>query len=202
MSQTAPPSDTPLDFPRADGALLRRFEKLPATTVSDAMERLGVIDSQIRPVWSKAAVVGSAFTVLTRPGDNLYIHKALEQVRPGDVLVVNGLGDEKRALIGSLVAAKAKSLGVAGFVIDGAVRDREGLEELGMPVFARAVTPAGPYKNGPGRLNVAIAIGGQVVMPGDVVVADADGVVIVPLAEAGAVVVDAEAKLAQELAGG
>ena len=139
-----------------------------------------------------------ARTVWTRSGDNLYIHHMLDQAQPGDVIVVNGHGDLTRALIGDLIGLRARTLGIAGFVIDGAVRDAEGLGELGMPVFASGVTPAGPYKHGPGRLDVPVAIGGVVVQPGDIVIGDSDGVVVVAATEAAAVLVGAQAVVQRE----
>lgn len=162
----------------------RRFHGLPSANIADAMQRLGAMDARIKPVWDSAPIVGSAFTVWTRPGDNLGIHAALELVRPGDVIVVSGGANEARALIGELIGGKAKVRGVVAFVIDGAVRDALGLAEYDMPVFARATTPAGPYKDGPYALASAVAVGGVVVNPGDLVVGDADGVVVVPLAMA------------------
>ena len=178
---------------------LARLGRLPATTVSDAMERTGSMDSGIRPAWPGARLCGRALTVLTRPGDNLAIHQALEVAKQDDVLVVNGGGDLSRALVGEIVAAKAQSLGVAGFVVDGVVRDGEGIERLGLPIFARGLNPAGPYRTGPGRVQVPIAIGGIVVNPGDLVVADADGVVVVPAGQAEAVIGRAEELFAAEL---
>ena len=172
---------------------LARLAVLPTANIGDAMDRLGVLDSRIRSVWPGARVAGRAFTVWTRSGDNALIHQALEVVGAGDVIVVNGGGDESRALIGDLIGQRAKNSGVAGFVIDGAVRDAEGLGEMGLPVFARAVTPAGPYKNGPGHLGRTIAVGGVAVAPGDLVLGDADGVVVVPLAEAERIAQAAEA---------
>lgn len=188
----SPESD--VDFPRADPALLARFAALPAANIGDAMLRMGCADSRIQAVWPGATVVGSAFTVWTRAGDNYYVHEAMKLARPGDVIVVNGGGDESRALIGELMGGRAKATGIAGFVIDGAIRDANGLAEYQMPVFARAVTPAGPYKNGPGILAEPVALGGVVVCPGDIIVGDADGVVVVPLRRAAAVAEQAEAK--------
>ncbi|MEU6713993.1 methyltransferase [Nonomuraea sp. NPDC046802] len=178
--------------------VLARLAVLPTANIGDAMDRLGALDSRIRAVWPGARVAGRAFTIWTRSGDNALIHQALDVVRPGDVIVVNGGGDESRALIGELIGQRAKNAGVAGFVIDGAVRDAEGLGEMGMPVFARAVTPAGPYKNGPGHLGRTIAVGGVAVAPGDLILGDADGVVVVPLAEAERVAQAAEAVFANE----
>ncbi|MEV6158020.1 methyltransferase [Nonomuraea sp. NPDC052129] len=182
----------------SEPSVLSRLAALPTANIGDAMERLGILDSRIRPVWPGARVAGYAFTVWTRSGDNALIHQALEVVGAGDVIVVNGGGDESRALIGELIGQRAKNSGVAGFVIDGAVRDAEGLGEMGMPVFARAVTPAEPYKNGPGHLGRTIAVGGVAVAPGDLILGDADGVVVVPLAEAERVAQAAEAVFSLE----
>lgn len=174
----------------ADG-MIARFASVPAANVGDAQERFGVASGLV-PVWPGARLAGPALTIWTRPGDNLYVHKALDIAKPGDIIVINGHGDVSRALIGDLIGIRAKMLGVGGFVIDGAVRDADALGEIGMPVFARAATPAGPYKHGPGRLQQPVAIAGVVVSPGDVVVADADGVVIVQREDAESVLADAE----------
>lgn len=179
-------------FPRADPDLVARFAKLPAANIGDAMDRLGVLDSKIQAVWPGARLCGSAFTVWTRPGDNLQILKAMEHAFPGDVIAVNGHGDESRALIGEMIGGRAKVRGIAGFVIDGAVRDAAGLADYDIPVFARAVTPAGPYKNGPGRIGETIALGGVAVAAGDIVVGDDDGVVAIPLARAAEILTAAE----------
>jgi regulator of RNase E activity RraA len=120
--------------------------------------------------------------VRTRPGDNLAIHEALELIRPGDVLVVDGGGDVSRALVGEIMKAIAQRRGCAGFVIDGAIRDADALARDSFPCFARAAIHAGPYKAGPGEINVPVSIGGMVVHPGDIVVGDGDGVVAFPAA--------------------
>jgi regulator of RNase E activity RraA len=176
----------------ASPEILARFALLPSANIGDAMDRLGAMDSRIAAIWPGARVVGTALTVWTRPGDNLAIHAALPQAHPGDVIVVSGGADESRALIGELIGGRSKALGIAGYVIDGAVRDAAGLAEYQLPVFARAVTPAGPYKDGPGRVGVAVAVGGVSVATGDVIVGDADGVVVIPQAQLEAVATRAE----------
>ncbi|MFK0006442.1 methyltransferase [Paenarthrobacter sp. NPDC090520] len=186
------------DFPRPDRAVLDRLAKLPAANIGDAMDRLGVADSAIQAIWSGARLAGPAFTVWTRPGDNQGIHQALQVARPGDVIVVAGGADESRALLGELIGEKAINLGIAGFALDGAARDAEALAEIGMPVFARAITPAGPYKNGPSRLGGPVAFGGVPVMPGDIIIGDPDGVVVIPREQAAAVADAAEAVFADE----
>ncbi|WP_018762586.1 RraA family protein [Arthrobacter sp. 135MFCol5.1] len=173
--------------------LCHRFGALPTPNIGDAMERLGILDSSIKPVWPGARLAGPAFTVWTRAGDNAYLHRALAEAAPGDVLVVNGQGDESRALMGDLIGARARNAGIAGFVIDGAVRDAAGLERLGMPVFARSISPAGPYKNGPGILAGPVAVGGVAVLPGDIILGDGDGAVVVPRARAEEILLAAEA---------
>lgn len=160
---------------------------LPVATVSDAMDRFGVADG-IRPLWRGATLSGPAFTVWTRPGDNAGLHAAFESIRRGEILVVNGGGDATRALIGELVAEKARALEVGGIVLDAAARDVVELERVGVPVFARAVTPAGPWKTGPFRTGETIAVGGVAVSPGDWVLGDDDGVAIVPAARVDEVV--------------
>ncbi len=163
--------------------LLARLESLPVANVGDAMERMSAVDSGIRPMWQGARLVARAYTVLTRSGDNQVIHEAVDRAAAREVLVVNGFGDVSRALIGELIAGRAKVNALAGFVIDGAIRDADAIEQLQLPVFARAVTPAGPYKFGPGRQQVPVAIGGQCVSPGDIIVGDADGVVVIPITQ-------------------
>ena len=173
--------------------LSQRLGALPTPNIGDAMERLGLLDSAIKPVWAGGRLAGPAFTVWTRAGDNAYLHRALSEAAPGDVVVVNGEGDVSRALMGDLIGARARNAGIAGFIIDGAVRDAAGLARLGMPVFARATSPAGPYKNGPGALGCAIAVGGVAVLPGDIVIGDDDGAVVVPRGRAEEILLAAEA---------
>ncbi len=179
--------------------LLERLALLPVANVGDAMDRISAVHSGIRPMWRGARVVARAYTVVTRSGDNQGVHVAIDLAGPGEVLVVNGFADESRALVGELLAGRAKANHLAGFVIDGAIRDVDAIEQLGIPVFARAVTPAGPYKSGPHRQQVPIALGGQCVMPGDVVVGDADGVVIIPFGQLRATVDAAELIQANEV---
>ena len=196
---TSPAIDTlTADFPRPERGVVERLAKLPAANIGDAMDRLGVADSAIQAIWPGAVLAGPAFTVWTRPGDNQGIHRALELARPGDVLVVAGGGDSSRALLGELIGERAINLGIAGFALDGAARDADALREIGMPVFARATSPAGPYKNGPFRLGTPLAFGGVPVLPGDVVIGDSDGVVVVPREQAAAVADAAEAVFADE----
>ena len=156
--------------------LIEAFRALATANISDNLERQpGAVG--LRPFHDGTPMAGTAFTVRTRAGDNKVIHEALDLVRPGDVLVVDGDGDMSRALIGEIMCAIAKKRGVAGFVLDGAIRDVDAIARAPFPVFARAVIHRGPYKNGPGDINVPVAVGGMVVRPGDMVVGDGDGVV-------------------------
>jgi len=127
-------------------------------------------------------MAGPALTVRVAAGDNLAIHKALELVKPGDVVVVDGDGDISRALVGEIMMTIAQVGGAAGFVVDGAIRDLNAFVEAGFPCFARAAIHRGPFKNGPGQINVPVSIGGLIVGPGDIVVGDDDGVVAFPQA--------------------
>jgi RraA family protein len=168
---------------QVDPEVIEGFRTAATAVISDNLERLpGAVG--LRPFHRGGSMVGTALTVRTRAGDNLAIHQALELVGPGDVLVVDGGGDTSRALIGEIMAAIASSRGAAGMVIDGAVRDAAAIGRGDFPCFARAAIHLGPYKNGPGEINVPVTIGGMVVEPGDVVVGDYDGVVAFPQAAA------------------
>ncbi len=158
--------------------------QVPTAALGDGGNRLGFCDPRIKAVWGPARLSGRALTVYTRPGDNLALHEAVRRGRPGDVLVVNGGGDTSRALMGELIAERCINAGVRGMVIDGAVRDAETLREIGFPVWAVGVSPAGPYKDGPGTVGEPIALGNVACRTGDVVVADEDGVLVVPQLEA------------------
>lgn len=175
-----------------------RAARLPVANIGDAMHRLNVCDHGIKPVWSGARIAGRARTVQTAAGDNQGIHAILPTLDPGEILVVDGQGLPDRALIGELIAGRARAVGAGGFLICGAVRDVQDLEDMGFPVFARGVSPAGPYRNGPFNLDVPVAIGGVVVQPGDLVVGDGDGVAIIPAGEVDAVLERAERKHADE----
>ncbi|MEU7486928.1 DUF1932 domain-containing protein [Streptomyces sp. NPDC042319] len=178
--------------------LLASYAGLPTANIGDATERLGLLHSGISALWPGARAVGRALTVWTRAGDNQALHQAIKVAEPGDIMVVNGEGDVSRALIGELIAERARARGVVGMVLDGAARDVEVLAEMGFPVWARAVTPAGPYKFGPGRVGVPVAVGGVVCRPGDLVAADGDGVAVVPADRAASVLVAAREVEAEE----
>lgn len=156
------------------------FDGLPVAVISDSMNRLFAGGGGLRPYHKSGYLCGPALTVRTRPGDNLLLHKALDIAEPGDVVVVDGGGETTNALIGELMIAHAKSRQIAGIVIYGAVRDRDSIASDEFPVYAAGVTHRGPYKDGPGEINVPVGIDGLVIEPGDLVVGDGDGVLSIP----------------------
>jgi regulator of RNase E activity RraA len=162
--------------PSVSPEIIESFRGVSVAIVSDNLNRLHGTRS-LRPFHKGGRLIGTAVTVKTRPGDNLFLHKAYEVLRPGDVLVVDGAGDFGQALVGEIMMSRARSMDVAGFVIDGAIRDVYAFVEADFPCFARGVTHRGPYKSGPGEINVPVSIDGMVVMPGDVILGDQDGVV-------------------------
>ncbi|WP_345790834.1 RraA family protein [Devosia litorisediminis] len=185
---------------KVDQRWIDAFSGLPVATVSDAMSRMFAGGCGLRPLHKSGQLCGAALTVRTRPGDNLVLHKALDMAEPGDVIVVDGGGDVTNALIGELMIAHAKKRGVVGIVIHGAVRDSQAIAEDTFPVFAQGITHRGPYKDGPGEINVPVSIGGMVVSPGDLVVGDADGVVSVSVDDVEAIHLATSAKYQAELA--
>jgi len=159
-----------------DAKFLAEFRTVATSLLSDNLHRLpGAVG--LRPFHNSGAMVGVALTVKTPAGDNMAVHQALEVLKPGQVIVIDGGGEVGRAIFGEIMATLAKVRGAAGVVIDGAIRDAKAISALGLPCFARATIHKGPYKNGPGELNVPVAIGGMVVNPGDIIVGDEDGVV-------------------------
>lgn len=165
--------------PPVPPGILNGFRDVAVALVSDTMNRLHGTRA-LKPYHRNRRLMGTAVTVKTRPGDNLALHKAFALLRPGDVLVADGGGDLGQALVGEIMMTRARAMGVAGFVIDGAIRDVAAFADRDFACFARGVTHRGPYKSGPGEINVPVAIDGMVVMPGDVVLGDEDGVVAFP----------------------
>ncbi|NDV00494.1 RraA family protein [Pseudoroseicyclus tamaricis] len=178
----------------ASKELVEAFAKLPVANVSDAMSRMTAAGPSLRPMHASGGMAGVAVTVKARPGDNLMLHKAIDMAVPGDVIVVDAGGDCTNALMGELMLAHAINRGVVGFVIDGAIRDVDAFVETNLPTFAAGVTHRGPYKDGPGEINVPISLGGMVINPGDIVIGDADGVLAVPMADAEEILRKTEAK--------
>jgi RraA family protein len=178
------------DFERPQESTIKSFRNLINETgcltgnVGDCLGRGAAMDSRIKGLSPGMKVVGPALTVKVPPTDNLMIHKALTLVKPGDVIVIDGGGDHSWALLGFLIVRTAMKLGVSGMVVDGAVRDAAEIRRVGFPLFAAGVSPNGPFKEGPGEINYPVQCGGQVVGPGDLIVADDDGVVVVKKGQA------------------
>ena len=179
---------------KVDEATVRRFRELPVANVSDVMSRMSAGGPRLRPLHAGGMLAGPALTVKTRPGDNLMVHKALKVAEPGDVIVVDAGGDLNNAIIGELMLSHAIQIGLAGIVINGAVRDSAWIRAHDFPVFAAGVTHRGPYKDGPGEINVPIALDGMVIEPGDLVIGDDDGLLCVPYGETEALYEAARAK--------
>jgi regulator of RNase E activity RraA len=188
--------------PRATGPsadLVAAFGTLPAAAIGDAMSRnIGTIGLRQYHARLDTVLCGPALTVRVRPGDNLMIHKALMMAEPGDVLVIDGGGDVSQALVGGLMRTTCIAKKLGGLVIDGAVRDLVEWAEEGMPIFAKGHTHRGPSKDGPGEINVPVSVAGMAVLPGDLIVGDADGVIAIPAAVAAQVLEKTRAHLAKE----
>ena len=177
------------DWPRPDAKTLAAFKDAPTGFVVDAIGRAGALDHRIRPVWKGPHFVGSALPVWTTARDNLAPYAAISFAKPGDVMLIATGAYEGAAVIGDVVVGMMRNAGIVAAVTDGLVRDVQGIAEVGLPVYARGLTPNSPFKHGPGTVGLPIAIGGQAVEAGDLVVGDGDGVVIVPrwrIAEAAA----------------
>ena len=179
---------------KVPAALVDKFRSIPVANVSDCMSRMSAGGCRLRPLHAGGVLAGPAFTVKTRPGDNLMLHKAIDMADAGDVIVVDGGGELTNALMGELMLMHAAKRGIAGFVLDGAVRDLDFISKGSMPVYAAGVTHRGPYKDGPGEINVPIAIDGMVIEPGDLVLGDADGTLCVPYGDAETIYAAAKAK--------
>jgi regulator of RNase E activity RraA len=188
------------DVPRAPDELVARFRGLGTGPVCDALGRFAAMDYQIKPLDPGMQMVGSALTLWTRPCDNIVIYRALEMAQAGDVLVIVTNGHTTNSTWGELTSLIGRERGLAGVVTDGVVRDSREIVEIGVPVFARGLTPNSPLKDGPGQVNVPVTCGGAIVRPGDILVGDADGVVVVPLEQAEVALERVSAILAKEAA--
>ena len=183
--------------PRLDDSLVAQFKGLAASTVADAMGRFGFMDPGIRSR-SGLPLCGLAVTVNARPADNLMVHKALQLAQIGDVVVVSTGGNLANAVFGELMCRTATASQLGGLVVDGAIRDAEGITALGFPAFSRTVCPGSCDKDGPGEINVPISCGGIVVEAGDLIVGDSDGVAVVPRQHAADVLALARTLIEQE----
>jgi RraA family protein len=198
MSQAAALPDVIRDIERIDAAVVDQAGTFPASILADVAGRRGALSGRIAALDPGMKFAGPAVTVEVRPGDNLMIHAALALVQPGDVIVIDGKGDLTSALMGEIMCQQAVALGVAGVVIDGAVRDSEAIRALGFPMYAAGLNPNGPTKSVPGRVNHPISIGGVSVRPGDLVVGDADGVTVIEREKAASLLPLAAEKVAAE----
>lgn len=172
-----------VDIHRLPAELMREFAEFPTPDISDLLNRLYAVDPLIRVLTAdRHTICGPALTVKVFPGDNLMVHKSLDVLEPGDVVVVDAGGSTLNAVLGDLISTKARHRGAAGFVVDGLIRDLPSIQELDFPVFARGTTPIGPLHRGPGEINFPICLGGVVVNPGDLIVGDSTGLVVVPQA--------------------
>lgn len=185
---------------RVSADVVAKASTYQAAILADVAGRRGTMHGRVAPVHQSMKVAGPAFTVEVRPGDNLMIHAAIALAQPGDVLVIDGKGDQTAALMGTLMLSACKKRGLAGVIVDAAIRDKLEILELDFPVFSAGFNPAGPTKYVPGRINHPISAGGAVVNPGDLVVGDADGVVVIEREKAPAMMALADKKVADEAA--
>jgi regulator of RNase E activity RraA len=173
------------NFERADPALVERFRGLASANISDVQGKQNTFDARVKPIYAPMEpLCGTAFTVKARPGDNLLATKAIHMAQPGDVIVIAGSYDMSISVWGGVMSTIAKKKGIAGVVTDGLVRDVAETRQVGLAVFSIGLTPAGPTKEGVGQINVPISVGGVIVNPGDIIVGDEDGVVVVRKEEA------------------
>ncbi|CAB3732238.1 RraA family protein [Achromobacter piechaudii] len=177
---------------------VEKFRRIPVANISDCMSRMTAGGARLRPMHDGSLLAGPALTVRTRPGDNLLVHKALELAQPGDVVVVDAGGDLTNAIIGEIMTTYAQTRGLAGIVINGAIRDCGTIRRGSFPVYAAGVTHRGPYKDGPGEINVTIALDGMTIEPGDLILGDEDGLLALPYDQVPALFEAASAKHAVE----
>lgn len=193
---------------RPDNSLLEAFGSASSAQVADSMSRLGAMDVGIKSVWPSPRIIGAALTVWCHAGDNLMLHKAISLAQPGDVIVVNTQGNVTNSPFGELIATSAVQVGIRAVIVDGTVRDVEALQTLKLPVYARGLCSNGCNKDGPGEVGAIIACGGVAVRSGDIIIADRDGVAVVPLDAAPEIAklalaqVDREGKRLAEIAKG
>jgi len=200
MMTTNPLSDVIRDFERVSPDVVRQAGAFQAAILADVAGRRGTLHGRIRALDPSMTIAGPALTVEVRPGDNLMIHAAMSLAKPGDVLVIDGKGDQTCALMGAIMVNQCKAIGIAGVVLDAAIRDSEEIREMKFPVFSVGTNPNGPTKFVPGRINHPVCVGGISISPGDLIVADADGVVVVERHKAAAMLPLAAKKLADETA--
>lgn len=171
------------DFQRPNRDLIEAFRDIPVANIDDCMNRQAAVHAGIRPM-NSAKLLGPAFTVKVPEGDNLMFHKAMDMAQEGDVIVIDAAGGMSRAIFGELMINYCRKRKLAGVIVDGCIRDYDSISTMNFAVYAKGVTPNGPYKNGPGEINTEISFGGQVVRPGDIIVGDEDGVIVIKPEEA------------------
>lgn len=197
MSNHSSTFDPPV-FERVSPEFVARAKEFQSAILCDVFGRRGSLNARVQPLNPSMKIAGPAFTVEVRPGDNLMFHVALALAQPGDVIIVDGKGDDTCALVGELMVAQAEAAGLAGFVVDAASRDADTLTKGMFPIFSAGRNPCGPTKGLAGTIGKPISIAGAPVQPGDLVVGDADGVVVIPRADVARVLEAAELKLAAE----
>lgn len=178
--------------------LVKEFFDLPTTCISDAMDGLNNLHPAIKPLMEEYRLAGKAFTVKLPVGDNLAVLRAIREAKQGDILVIDAKGDQYRAIAGDFVVGMAQTLGIGGIVVDGVIRDIIGIKKLNFPVFSRGTAVASSGKTGVGEINVPISCGGAAINPGDILVGDADGVVVIPQSMAGTILEKAKEKLEKD----
>jgi regulator of RNase E activity RraA len=193
-----PPSDIIRDFERVPPDVVKQASQFAASILADVAGRRGTMHGRIRPLVRSMKLCGPAFTIEVRPGDNLMIHAAMSMARPGDILVIDGKADQTCALMGAIMVNGCMKTQLGGIVMDAAMRDYEELKDMGFPVFSVGTNPNGPTKFVPGRINHPISCGGMTVYPGDLIVGDADGVVVIEREKAASLLPLAAAKVADE----
>ena len=191
-------ADIRRDFERVSPEIIKQASAFASSILADVAGRRGALDGRIQPLSHSFRMAGPAFTIEIRPGDNLMIHAAMAMAKPGDILVIDGKADRTCALMGSIMINACKKLGFGGVILDASHRDTEELLELGFPVYSVGANPNGPTKYVPGRINWPVSCGDVVINPGDLIVGDADGVVVVEREKAASLLALAKAKYNDE----
>lgn len=168
------------DFSRPDKEWTEKFKKIPSPIIGDVMGRQNIMDARIQPRWEGAKIVGPAFTVITYPSDNLMIHVAVKYAKPGDVLIIDSGNYQNAGLWGEILTVNAIKREIEGVIIDGGVRDVAEIAELKFPLFSSSINARGGYKVNPGKINISTSCGGISVNSGDLVVADENGIAVIP----------------------
>jgi regulator of RNase E activity RraA len=179
---------------RVSPAMINKWQDIPVANASDCMSRLTAGGPRLRPFHAETPLCGPAFTVKTRPGDNLMVHKALDIALPGDVVVVDAGGDLTNSIVGEIMISYARERGLGGIVINGSIRDSAAIGRQKFPVYAAGITHRGPMRSGPGEIGRSIAIDGMVIEPGDLIIGDADGLLTIPFDQVAEVCTAATAK--------